>query len=544
MTGMIQTTGVSLRYGDKKLFEDVNVKFTAGNCYGVIGANGAGKTTFLRILSGEVEPNEGDVSMTPGERMAVLKQDHFAFDAYPVRETVIMGHQRLYEIMQQKDALYAKPDFTDEDGILASELEHEFSELGGWDAETDADKLLLGLGSGRELHDRLMAELSGADKVKVLLSQALFGNPHNLLLDEPTNHLDFKAINWLEEFLMDYQNTVIVVSHDRHFLNKVCTHMLDIDYGKATLVTGNYEFWYESSQLAIKVLNDSNKKKEEKIKELQAFIQRFSSNASKARQATSRKKLLDKITIDDIHLSSRKYPFVGFTPTREAGKEILTVEGISKTVNGEKVLDNVSFRVENGDKIIFLARSEVARTTLFQILMGEVEPDEGTFRWGITTSQAYLPKDNNAYFDGVELSLVDWLRQFSTEKSEQFIRGFLGKMLFSGDEPLKMAHVLSGGEKVRCMFSRLMLSGANVLILDEPTNHLDLESITAVNNGLIAFKGTMLFSSHDHKFIETIANRIIEITPNGLMDRRMEFNEFLEDEQVQSQIDTMYEGKS
>ncbi len=541
---MIQTTGVSLRYGDKKLFEDVNVKFTAGNCYGVIGANGAGKTTFLKILAGEVEPNEGDVSMTPGERMAVLKQDHFAYDAFPVRETVIMGHQRLYEIMQQKDALYAKPDFSDEDGILASELEHEFSELGGWDAETDAEKLLMGLGIGRELHERYMSELSGAEKVKVLLAQALFGNPHNLLLDEPTNHLDFKAINWLEEFLMDYQNTVIVVSHDRHFLNKVCTHMLDIDYGKATLVTGNYDFWYESSQLAIKVLNDSNKKKEEKIRELQAFIQRFSSNASKARQATSRKKLLDKITIDDIHLSSRKYPFVGFTPTREAGKEILTVEGISKTINGEKVLDNVSFRVENGDKIIFLSRSEVARTALFQILTGEMEPDEGTYKWGITTSQAYLPKDNNAYFDGVELSLVDWLRQFSTEKSEQFIRGFLGKMLFSGDEPLKMAHVLSGGEKVRCMFSRLMLSGANVLLLDEPTNHLDLESITAVNNGLIAFKGTMLFSSHDHKFIETIANRIVEITPNGLMDRRMEFNDFLEDEAIQSQIDAMYEGKA
>ncbi len=539
-TSMIQTNGISLRYGDKKLFEDVNVKFTAGNCYGVIGANGAGKTTFLKILSGEVEPNEGDVSMTPGERMAVLKQDHFAFDDHPVLETVIMGHQRLFEIMQQKDALYAKPDFSDADGMLASELEHEFAEMDGWDAETNAEKLLMGLGIGRELHQKYMRELSGDDKVKVLLAQALFGNPHNLLLDEPTNHLDFKAINWLEEFLMDYQNTVIVVSHDRHFLNKVCTHMLDIDYGKATLVTGNYDFWYESSQLAIKVLNDSNKKKEEKIKELQAFIQRFSSNASKARQATSRKKLLDKITIDDIHLSSRKYPFVGFTPTREAGKEILTVENLSKTVNGEQVLNNISFRVENGDKIIFLARSESARTALFQILMEEIEPDEGSFKWGITTSQAYLPKDNNAYFDGVKLSLVDWLRQFSEEKSENFIRGFLGKMLFSGDEPLKMAHVLSGGEKVRCMFSRLMLSGANVLLLDDPTNHLDLESITSVNNGLTAFKGTMLFSSHDHKFIETIANRVIEITPNGLVDRRMEFNEFLEDEALQAQIDEMY----
>ncbi len=544
MTFMIQVNGVSLRFADKKLFEDVNVKFTAGNCYGVIGANGAGKTTFIKILSGEIEPNEGDVSITPGERLAILKQDHFAFDSFPVLTTVIMGHQRLYAISQEKEILYAKPDFTDEDGMRASELEHEFAELNGWDAETDAEKLLMGLGIGRDQHEKLMSELSGSDKVKVLLAQALFGNPHILLLDEPTNHLDFKAINWLEEFLMDYENTVIVVSHDRHFLNKVCTHMMDIDYGKATLVTGNYDFWYESSQLATRLLNDQNKKKEEKVKELQAFIMRFSANASKSRQATSRKKLLDKITIDDIHLSSRKYPFVGFTPTREAGKEILAVENLSKTINGEKVLNNLSFRVENGDKIIFLARSEAARTTLFQILMGEIEPDEGTFKWGITTSQAYLPKDNNTFFDGVEYSLVDWLRQFSTEKSENFIRGFLGKMLFSGDEPLKMAHVLSGGEKVRCMFSRLMLSGANVLLLDEPTNHLDLESITAVNNGLTAFKGTMLFSSHDHKFIETIANRVIEITPEGLMDRRMEFNEFLEDEAIQSQIDAMYGAKT
>lgn len=537
---MINVTGVTLRYGDKKLFEDVNVKFTAGNCYGVIGANGAGKTTFIKILSGEVEPNEGTVTITPGERLAILKQDHFAYDGYTVLETVIMGHQRLHDIMKEKDELYAKADFTEADGMHASELEHEFAELNGWDAETDSEKLLMGLGVGKEHHEKLLGDLSDADKVKVLLAQALFGNPHILLLDEPTNHLDFKAINWLEEFLMDYLNTVIVVSHDRHFLNKVCTHMMDIDYNRATLVTGNYDFWYESSQLAVRLMGDQNKKKEEKIKELQAFIARFSSNASKARQATSRKKLLDKITIDDIHISSRKYPFVGFTPVREAGKEILAVENLSKTINGEKILDDITFRVEKDDKIIFLSRNDAARTALFQILIGEMEPDEGSFKWGITTSQAYLPKDNTAYFEGADYSLVDWLRQFSTEKSENFIRGFLGKMLFSGDEPLKMASVLSGGEKVRCMFSRLMLSGANVLILDDPTNHLDLESITAVNNGLTAFKGTMLFSSHDHKFIETIANRVIEITPSGLMDRRMEFNEFLEDDAIQNQIDGMY----
>lgn len=537
---MINVTGVTLRYGDKKLFEDVNVKFTAGNCYGVIGANGAGKTTFIKILSGEVEPNEGIVTITPGERLAILKQDHFAYDGYTVLETVIMGHQRLHDIMKEKDELYAKADFTEADGMHASELEHEFAELNGWDAETDSEKLLMGLGVGKEHHEKLLGDLSDADKVKVLLAQALFGNPHILLLDEPTNHLDFKAINWLEEFLMDYLNTVIVVSHDRHFLNKVCTHMMDIDYNRATLVTGNYDFWYESSQLAVRLMGDQNKKKEEKIKELQAFIARFSSNASKARQATSRKKLLDKITIDDIHISSRKYPFVGFTPVREAGKEILAVENLSKTINGEKILDDITFRVEKDDKIIFLSRNDAARTALFQILIGEMEPDEGSFKWGITTSQAYLPKDNTAYFEGADYSLVDWLRQFSTEKSENFIRGFLGKMLFSGDEPLKMASVLSGGEKVRCMFSRLMLSGANVLILDDPTNHLDLESITAVNNGLTAFKGTMLFSSHDHKFIETIANRVIEITPSGLMDRRMEFNEFLEDDAIQNQIDGMY----
>ncbi|QXM06062.1 ABC-F family ATP-binding cassette domain-containing protein [Crassaminicella indica] len=538
---MITVTGVGLRFGDKKLFEDVNIKFTPGNCYGVIGANGAGKSTFLKILSGEIEPNEGNVSITPGERLAVLKQNHFEFDEFNVLDTVIMGHKRLYEIMTEKDALYQKEDFTEEDGIKASELEAEFAELDGWDAEVNAEKLLMGLGINKDLHYKAMKELKGAEKVKVLLAQALFGNPDILLLDEPTNHLDFKAINWLEEFLLDYPNTVIVVSHDRHFLNKVCTHMVDIDFGKAKLFVGNYDFWYESSQLALKLMKEQNKKKEEKIKELQSFIARFSSNASKARQATSRKKLLEKITIEDIQPSSRRYPFVGFTPKREAGKEILTINGISKTIDGVKVLNNISFTVNKGDKIILLGRNEIAKTVLFKILMGEIEPDEGTFRWGITTTQAYLPKDNAEYFEDVELNLIDWLRQYSEEKSESFIRGFLGKMLFSGDEPLKMAKVLSGGEKVRCMFSKLMLSGANVLLLDEPTNHLDLESIQAVNDGLIAFKGTMLFTSHDHKFIQTIANRVVEITPNGIFDKEITFDEFLDDKEIQDRINKMYE---
>ncbi|WP_053957332.1 ABC-F family ATP-binding cassette domain-containing protein [Inediibacterium massiliense] len=538
---MITVTGVGLRYGDKKLFEDVNLKFTPGNCYGVIGANGAGKSTFLKILSGQIEPNTGSVAITPGERLAVLKQDHFEFDEYVVLDTVIMGHKRLYEIMKEKDALYQKEDFTEEDGIKASELEGEFAELDGWDAETNAEKLLMGLGITKDLHYKKMEELEGGEKVKVLLAQSLFGNPDILLLDEPTNHLDFKAINWLEEFLIEYPNTVIVVSHDRHFLNKICTHMVDIDFGKAKLFVGNYDFWYESSQLALKLMKDQNKKKEEKIKELQTFIARFSSNASKARQATSRKKLLDKINVEDIEPSSRRYPFVGFTPEREAGKDILTVEGISKTIDGVKVLNNISFVMNKGDKIILLGRNEIAKTALMEILMGEMEPDEGTFKWGITTTQAYLPKDNSEYFDDVDLNLIDWLRQYSEEKSESFIRGFLGKMLFSGEEPLKMAQVLSGGEKVRCMFSKLMLSGANVLLLDEPTNHLDLESIQAVNDGLTAFKGSMIFTSHDHKFIETIANRVIEITPAGIFDKQVTFDEFLEDEELQNRIDKMYE---
>jgi len=537
---LITVTGVGLRFGDKKLFDDVNVKFTPGNCYGVIGANGAGKSTFLKILSGDIEPNTGDISITPGERLAVLKQNHFEFDEYNVLDTVIMGYKRLYEIMQEKDALYQKEEFSEEDGIKASELEAEFAELDGWEAEVNAEKLLLGLGIDKDLHYKKMEELMGSDKVKVLLAQALFGNPDILLLDEPTNHLDFKTITWLEEFLINYQNTVIVVSHDRHFLNKVCTHMLDIDFGKAKLFVGNYDFWYESSQLALRLMKDQNKKKEDKVKELQAFIARFSSNASKAKQATSRKKLLDKITIDDIEPSSRRYPFVGITPDREAGKDILIVDGISKTIDGVKVLNNVSFTLAKGDKVILLGKNEMAKTTLFKILMGEMEADEGTFKWGITTKSSYLPKDNAEYFQSADLNLIDWLRQYSVEKSETFIRGFLGKMLFSGDEALKDVSVLSGGEKVRCMFSRLMLSGANVLILDEPTNHLDLESIQAVNNGLTAFKGTMLFTSHDHKFIQTIANRVIEITPNGIFDKQVTFDEFLEDEETQRTIDKMY----
>lgn len=538
---LITVSGVGLRYGDKKLFENVNLKFTMGNCYGIIGANGAGKSTFLKILSGEIEPNEGAVSTLPGKRMAVLKQNHFEYDEYTVMDTVIMGHKRLYEIGKEKDALYLKPDFTEEDGEKASHLEAEFAELDGWNAETNAERLLMGLGINKDFHYKLMAELEGAMKVKVLLAQALFGNPDILLMDEPTNHLDFRAIAWLEDFLMDYENTVLVVSHDRHFLNKVCTHMVDIDFGKAKMYVGNYDFWYESSQLVLKLMKEQNKKAEEKIKELQNFIARFSSNASKAKQATSRKKSLDKIVIEEIEPSSRKYPFVGFNQEREAGKDILTVEGISKTIDGIKVLNNVSFTLTKGNKTVILSRNEIAKTTLLKILMGEMEPDEGSYKWGITTIKAYLPNDNSEFFDGVELSLVDWLRQYSKDQTETFIRGFLGKMLFSGEEALKMANVLSGGEKVRCMFAKLMLANPNVIVLDEPTNHLDLESITAVNNGLVAFKGSMLFTSHDHSFIETIANRVIELTPKGVYDKEIEFDIFLEDEEIQNQIDSMYE---
>lgn len=538
---MINVTDVGLQFGDQVLFKDVNIRFYSDNCYGIIGANGAGKSTFLKILSGEVEPNRGNISMPADERMAVLEQDHFKYDDFTVLETVLMGHKRLYEIMKEKDALYSKEDFSEDDGLKAAELEGEFEELNGWDAEMNAEKILVGLGIEKEFHELKMSELQGGEKVKVLLGKALFGEPDNLLLDEPTNHLDFQAITWLEEFLMDYHKTVLVVSHDRHFLNKVCTHIVDIDFSKVKLFVGNYDFWEESSALALKLMKNENQKKEEKIKELQAFIARFSSNASKAKQATSRKKLLDKIQLEDLQPSSRKYPFVGFTPKREAGKEVLAVEGISKTIDGEKILDNVSFIVNKGDKIILLSRNELARTTLLKILMGEMEPDEGSFKWGVTITKSYLPKDNTSYFENSEYNLIDWLRQYSPDQKDQtFIRGFLGKMLFSGEEALKNVSVLSGGEKVRCMFSRLMLSGANVLLLDEPTNHLDLESIKAVNDGLIAFKGTLLFTSHDHEFIETIANRIIEITPSGLFDKVMDFDEFLSDANLQKEIKNMY----
>ncbi|OPA74145.1 ABC transporter ATP-binding protein [Paenibacillus selenitireducens] len=537
---MITVTGVSLRYGKRPLFEDVNIKFTPGNCYGLIGANGAGKSTFLKIMSGEIEANTGDVSMTPGERMAVLKQNHFEYDEFAVLETVIMGHQKLYSIMKEKDALYAKADFTEEDGLRAGELEGDFAEMNGWDAESDAAALLIGLGIGRDLHDKKMAELSGNEKVRVLLAQALFGQPHNLLLDEPTNHLDIESISWLENFLMDYEGTVIVVSHDRHFLNKVCTHIADIDFGKIQMYVGNYDFWYESSQLALTLVRDANKKKEEKIKELQAFIQRFSANASKSKQATSRKKQLDKITLDDLRPSNRKYPFINFKADREGGKQILTIEGLTKSIEGEKVFENLNLIVNKGDKIALVGPNGLAKSTLFQILMGEVQADAGEFSWGITTSQAYFPKDNSEYFDGVEMNLVDWLRQYSKDPDETFLRGFLGRMLFSGEEALKKASVLSGGEKVRCMLSKMMLHGANVLLLDEPTNHLDLESITALNNGMIDYKETMLFVSHDHQFIQTVANRIIEITPNGIIDRSMSYDEYLESEEIKQLRDKLY----
>jgi ATPase subunit of ABC transporter with duplicated ATPase domains len=538
---MITVQNVGLRYGDRKLFEDVNIKFTPGNCYGLIGANGAGKSTFLKILSGEIEAQSGNVSLSPGERLAVLKQNHFEYEDIEVLKVVIMGHSRLYEVMQEKDAIYMKADFTDEDGMKAAELEGEFAELNGWEAESEAAILLKGLGIGEELHDKKMADIGGGEKVKVLLAQALFGKPDVLLLDEPTNHLDIKAIQWLEEFLINFENTVIVVSHDRHFLNKVCTHIADLDFGKIQLYVGNYDFWYESSQLALRMQSDTNRKKEEKIKELQAFIARFSANASKSKQATSRKKLLDKISLDDIKPSSRKYPYVGFTPEREIGNDLLRVDGLSKTIDGVKVLDNISFIMNKDDKIALVGKNELAITTLFKILAGEMEPDSGSYKWGITTSQAYFPKDNSEFFEGCDLTLVDWLRQFSPkDDSESFLRGFLGRMLFSGEEVLKKASVLSGGEKVRCMLSKMMLSGANVLLLDEPTNHLDLESITALNNGMINFKGSMIFSSHDHQFVETVANRIMEITPAGLVDKQMTYDEYLENQDLQKQIADMY----
>ncbi len=529
---MISANNVTLRIGKKALFEDVNIKFTEGNCYGLIGANGAGKSTFLKILSGQLETTSGDINITPGQRLSVLEQDHFKYDSFPVLDTVIMGNQRLYDIMKEKEAIYMKEDFTDEDGIRASELEGEFAEMNGWEAESDAATLLNGLGIAPELHYSLMKDLNGSEKVKVLLAKALFGNPDILLLDEPTNHLDLDAISWLEEFLINFNNTVIVVSHDRYFLNKVCTFIADIDYGKIQLYAGNYDFWYESSQLMIRQMKEANKKKEEKIKELQEFISRFSANASKSKQATSRKRALEKIQLDEIRPSSRKYPYIDFRPNREIGNEVLTVEGISKTIDGVKVLDNISFILGHDDKVAFVGGNELAKTTLLQILTGEMEPDEGTYKWGVTTTQAYFPKDSTKEFDN-DLVIVDWLTQYSEIKDATYVRGFLGRMLFAGDDGMKKVKILSGGEKVRCLLSKMMISGANVLVLDEPTNHLDMESITALNNGLIKFPGVILFASRDHQIVQTTANRIMEILPNGSMiDKITTYDEYLESDEM------------
>ena len=529
---MISANNITLRVGKKALFEDVNIKFTEGNCYGLIGANGAGKSTFLKILSGQLEPTKGDIVITPGQRLSFLQQDHFKYDAYPVLDTVIMGNERLYQIMKEKEAIYAKEDFTDEDGIRASELEGEFAEMNGWEAESDAATLLNGLGVDTEFHYTQMADLTGSMKVKVLLAQALFGNPDILLLDEPTNHLDLPAIEWLEEFLINFDNTVIVVSHDRYFLNKVCTHTADIDYGKIQLYAGNYDFWFESSQLLIKQMKEANKKKEEKIKELQEFISRFSANASKSKQATSRKRALEKIQLDDMRPSSRKYPYIDFRPNREIGNEVLMVENLSKTIDGVKVLDNISFTLGREDKVAFVGANEQAITTFFKIITGEMEPDEGNYKWGVTTSQAYFPKDNTQEFDN-DLTITDWLTQYSEIKDATYVRGFLGRMLFPGEDGVKRVRVLSGGEKVRCLLSKMMISGANILILDEPTNHLDMESITALNNGLIKFPGVILFTSHDHQFVQTTANRIMEILPNGrLVDKITTYDEYLASDEM------------
>ena len=525
---MITVSNLSLQFGGQKLFSDVNLKFTPGNCYGIIGANGAGKSTFLKILSGALEPSTGTVEIPAAQRMSVLKQDHYAYDEYNVILTVIMGNERLYQIMQEKAALYAKEDFSDEDGVRASELEGEFAEMNGWDAETEATQILQGLGIGTDLLYAQMSSLTGSEKVKVLLAQALFGHPDIILLDEPTNGLDIQSINWLEDFLLDFEGTVIVVSHDRHFLNAVCTHTVDIDYNKIKLYVGNYDFWYESSRIMQSMMRDQNKKREDKIKELQSFIERFSANKSKSKQATSRKKLLDKLTVEEMPASSRRYPYVAFQQDREVGKDIYFMDRVSKTVDGVQVLNNVSFRVNKGDKIAFIGENEIALTTLFKIMAGELEPDSGETKWGGTVTTSYFPQDNSAFFEGCDLSIMEWLAQFSTDEHESYLRGFLGRMLFSGDEALKPVKVLSGGEKVRCMLSRMMLAGSNVLLLDQPTNHLDLESITALNNGLIDFKGNVLFTSHDHQFIQTIANRIIEITPDGVIDRMSTFDEYLE----------------
>ena len=529
---MIQASNITLRLGKKALFEDVNIKFTEGNCYGLIGANGAGKSTFLKILSGQLEPTNGDVIITPGQRLSVLEQDHFKYDAYTVLDTVIMGNQRLYDIMKEKEAIYMKEDFTDEDGIKASELEAEFADMDGWNAESDAATLLNGLGIETDLHYMTMSELNGAQKVKVLLAKALFGNPDILLLDEPTNHLDLDAIAWLEEFLINFENTVIVVSHDRYFLNKVCTHIADIDYGKIQLYAGNYDFWYESSQLLIKQMKEANKKKEEKIKELQEFISRFSANASKSKQATSRKRALEKIQLDEIRPSSRKYPYIDFRPQREIGNEVLSVENLSKTIDGEVILDNISFNVGREDKIALVGPNEQAKTVLFSILAGEMEPDSGSYKWGVTTSQSYFPKDNTKIFD-TDDTIVDWLTQFSEIKDATYVRGFLGRMLFAGEDGVKKVRVLSGGEKVRVLLSRMMIEASNVLMLDEPTDHLDMESITALNNGLIKFPGVIIFSSRDHQIVQTTANRIIEILPGGkIVDKITTYDDYLESDEM------------
>lgn len=541
---MITASNITLKYGDRLLFKDVNLKFLPGNCYGLIGANGSGKSTFLKILSGEIDSHEGDVIITPGERMAVLKQDHFAFDEYTALHTVIMGHKKLYDIMTEKDALYMKEDFTEEDGIRASRLEGEFAELNGWEAESEAATLLAGLGIGDDIINNKMKDLEGGEKVRVLLAQALFGNPDILLLDEPTNHLDLESINWLEEFLLKFSNTVIVVSHDRHFLNRVCTHIADIDYGKISLYVGNYDFWYMASQLAARQRKDEKKRREDKAAELKEFIQRFSSNASKAKQATSRKKLLEKLTLDDIPSTSRKFPYINFKPDRECGKNILKVENLSKNVEGTGVLENLNLEVQGGDKIAFVGPDHLAKTTFFQIITGNLEPDSGSYEWGLTIKYSDFPKDNSSFFE-TDINLVDWLRQFTDEEEEADVRGFLGRMLFSGDETQKKVNVLSGGEKVRCMLSRMMLSGANVLIFDEPTNHLDLESISVLNTALIDFPGVILFTSHDHQFVDTIANRIVEFCPEGkIIDRMMRFDDYLVSEDVKAHRDSLYHSHS
>ena len=541
---MISANNVTYRVGKKALFEDVNIKFTEGNCYGLIGANGAGKSTFLKILSGKLYTTKGDIVVTPGQRLSVLEQDHFKYDEYPVMDVVIMGNARLYEIMKEKDAIYAKEDFTDEDGIRASELEGEFAEMDGWEAESNAAQLLNGLGIETDLHTSLMKDLTGSQKVKVLLAKALFGNPDILLLDEPTNHLDLDAIAWLEEFLINFENTVIVVSHDRYFLNKVCTQIADIDYGKIQLYAGNYDFWYESSQLLVKQMKEANKKKEEKIKELQEFISRFSANASKSKQATSRKRALEKIELDDIKPSSRKYPYIDFRPDREIGNEVLTVENLSKTINGVKVLDNVSFILGREDKVAFVGGNELAKTTLFQILMDEIKPDEGSFKWGVTTSQAYFPKDPTNEFNN-DYTIADWLMSYSPVDDVTYVRGFLGRMLFAGEDGVKKVKVLSGGEKVRCLLSKMMISGANCLILDEPTNHLDMESITALNNGLIKFPGMAIFACHDHQFVETTANRIMEILPDGtLIDKITTYDEYLASDEMARKRTAVYTAEA